>query len=95
MKFLQKRLIEDDLGHYRFGLVINPIFIEKVFRDIDGASNWCDIKKNRETCPEIALNSLDEALFWLQENMEKFKCFEMGMPMKLSIAMKLWVTFPF
>jgi penicillin amidase len=74
MKFLQKRLIEDDLGpvSLRFSS-INPIFIEKVFRDIDGASNWCDIKhsKNRESCPEIASNSLDEALFWLQEKYGK------------------------
>ena len=74
MKFLQKRLIEDDLGpvSLRFNS-INPIFIEKVFRDIDGASKWCDIKhsKDRETCPEIASKSLDEALFWLQEKYGK------------------------
>ena len=51
----------------------NPIFIEKVFRDIDGASKWCDIQhsNNRETCPEIASSSLDEALIWLQEKYGK------------------------
>ena len=45
-------------------------FYRKVFRDIDGASIWCDIKhsRKRETCPEIALNSLDEAILWLKEN---------------------------
>ena len=70
MKFLQKKLIDDDLGPIssRFNH-FNPIFVEKVFRDIDGASNWCDIKQSsrRETCVEIALKSLDEALSWLKE----------------------------
>jgi penicillin amidase len=74
MKFLQKKLIEDDLGPIssRFNQ-FNPIFIEKVFRNIDGASNWCDIKQSSllETCAEIASKSLDEALSWLQEQYGK------------------------
>ena len=74
MKFLQKKLIQDDLGtvNLRFKS-LNPIFIEKVFRNIDGASEWCDIKNSsdRETCPEIASTSLDEALSWLQEKYGK------------------------
>ena len=74
MKFLQKKLIDDDLGPIssRFNH-FNPIFVEKVFRDIDGASNWCDIKHSsrRETCVEIALKSLDEALLWLKEKYGK------------------------
>ena len=74
MKFLQKKLIEDELGpvSQQF-LNINPIFIEKVFRDIEGASIWCDIKHsvNRETCAQIASISLDEALSWLQEKYGK------------------------
>ena len=74
MRFLQKKIIEDDLGQVsrRFSN-INPIFIEKVFRDIGGASKWCNIKQSsyRETCPEIASNSLDEALSWLQEKYGK------------------------
>ena len=74
MNFYKKKLIEDELGvvaqHFEN---VNPIFIEKVFRDIEGASIWCDIKhsSNRETCPEIALSSLDEALLWLQEKYGK------------------------
>ena len=74
MKFLQKKLIEDELGAVSLSFnSINPIFIEKVFRDIDGAAEWCDIKHSsiRETCPEIASASLDEALFWLQEKYGK------------------------
>ena len=74
LKFLQKNLIEDEIGSLsnRFEM-INPIFIEKVFRDIDGAAQWCDIKQssNRETCTDIASDSLDEALLWLQEKYGK------------------------
>ncbi len=74
MKFLQKKLIEDELGPVsaRFNHV-NPIFIEKVFRNIDGASSWCDLKHSsyKETCAEIASQSLDEALLWLQEKYGK------------------------
>jgi len=74
MRFLQKKLIDDELGQIstKFSHV-NPIFIEKVFRDIEGASQWCDIKHSsyQETCTEIASKSLDEALFWLQEKYGK------------------------
>ena len=74
MKFLQKSLIDDDLGPIsaRFSH-FNPIFVEKVFRNIDGASNWCDIKHSsyKETCVEIASKSLDEALSWLREKYGK------------------------
>jgi len=74
MIFLQKKLIDDELGPIskRFNH-LNPIFIEKVFRDINGASNWCDIKhsNHQETCQEIASQSLDEALVWLKEKYGK------------------------
>ncbi len=74
MNFLQKKLIGDELGPIskRFNH-LNPIFIEKVFRDINGASNWCDIKhsNHQETCQEIASQSLDEALVWLNEKYGK------------------------
>ena len=74
MKFLQKNLIDDELGiiSRKFNH-IEPIFIEKVFRDIEGASNWCDIKHSsyKETCDEIALKSLDEALMWLNDQYGK------------------------
>jgi len=74
MKFLQKNLIDDELGGLskKFNH-IEPIFIEKVFRDIDGASNWCDIKhsSHKETCAEISLKSLDDALLWLQDQYGK------------------------
>ena len=74
IKFLQKNLIEDELGPISVRFTsINPIFIEKVFRDIEGASVWCDIKHSskRETCPEIAKKSLDDAILWLKEKYAK------------------------
>ena len=72
-KIFTKKLIEENLSSFFAVNNINPIFIEKVFRNIDGASKWCDIKNssNRETCPEIASNSLDEALLWLKEKYGK------------------------
>ena len=74
MKFLQKNLIEDELGTLskKFNHV-KPIFIEKVFRNIEDASIWCDIKhsSSKETCAEIAVKSLDEALLWLHDQYGK------------------------
>ncbi|MFC6687892.1 penicillin acylase family protein [Jhaorihella thermophila] len=70
MRFLQKRLIEDDLGPLADEFTrMQPLFIERVFRDIDGASAWCDIRQSapRETCTEIARLALDEALVWIGE----------------------------
>lgn len=65
MNVLQRNLIQDELGpdaalFERY----NPLFIERVFRDIGGAGVWCDIKPTtvRETCAEMAQRSLDEAL---------------------------------
>ena len=74
MKFLQNKIIEDELGPVAQKFKdLNPIFIEKVFRDIEGASIWCDIKHStyRETCAQIASIALDEALLWLQEKYGK------------------------
>ena len=74
MKFLQTNLINDELGPISKKFTqVNPIFIEKVFRDIEGASNWCNVKHSsyEETCAEIALKSLDEALLWLKEQYGK------------------------
>ncbi|MGC9419198.1 MAG: penicillin acylase family protein [Rhodovulum sp.] len=70
LRRLQDRLIRDELGPLanEFNHV-EPLFIERVFRDIDGASAWCDIRQSGavESCTEIARRSLDEALLWLSE----------------------------
>ena len=65
---LQKRLASDELGPLisKFSRT-NPVFIERVFRNIDGAGQWCDIKQSSriETCPDIARVALNDALFEL------------------------------
>jgi penicillin amidase len=68
MRALQDRLIRDDLGpladaydHY------DAVFLERVFRDVDGAAAWCDVVQSTpvETCTEMARVSLDQALLGL------------------------------
>ena len=65
MRHLQQRLIHDDIGPLaeRFWAV-EPIFLERVFRDIGGASVWCDLRASsaEESCTDIARMALDEAL---------------------------------
>jgi penicillin amidase len=53
IRALQTRLITDDLGplasEFRH---VEPLFIERVFRDVDGAGAWCDVAQSTpvETC---------------------------------------------
>ncbi|MEM8979135.1 MAG: penicillin acylase family protein [Pseudomonadota bacterium] len=65
MRALSKRLIQDELGplHTEFTHT-DPVFVERVFRDIDGASIWCDVIQSApvETCTDIASLALDDAL---------------------------------
>ena len=71
MRALQDRLIKDEMGPLaaKFNHV-EPLFIERVFRDTDGASVWCDVLQSAavESCTDIARQSLDEALIWINEN---------------------------
>ncbi len=70
VRALQERLIRDDLGpladefHH-----VEPLFIERVFRDVNGASKWCDIIRSArvETCSDVARLALDDALIWIDE----------------------------
>ena len=67
---LQRRLITDEIGALAEQMSgLRALFIERVYRDIDGASDWCDVKQTTriEDCVEIARNSLDEALQQLTE----------------------------
>ena len=43
---------------------LQPLFIERVFRNINGAKVWCDVVQSSriETCPEMARLSLLDAL---------------------------------
>lgn len=70
MRSLQDRLIRDELGPLATEFThIDPVFIERVFRDVDGASVWCDVIQSApvETCTDIARQSLDDALTWIGE----------------------------
>ena len=65
MRALTKRLASDELGPLFSDFEgPRPLFIERVFRDIDGASIWCDVDKTpeRETCKQAASVALDDAL---------------------------------
>ncbi len=68
IRALQKRLIADDLGPLAAEFNhVEPVFIERVFRDIDGAAAWCDVRQSapRESCTEMARLALDDALVWV------------------------------
>ena len=70
LQALTKRLVEDDLGPLAREITHpEPVFIERVFRDVDGAAEWCDIRRSAavETCPDIARMALDDALVRLSE----------------------------
>ncbi len=70
MRALQDRLIHDELGPLASAFThVDPIFIERVFRDVDGAARWCDVVQSapQESCTEIARVALDEALLWIDE----------------------------
>ncbi|SFY20306.1 penicillin amidase [Paracoccus pantotrophus] len=65
MRALQDRLVRDDLGPLAQDLTeLFPVFIDRVFRDAGGASEWCDIRQSApvETCTQIARQALDAAL---------------------------------
>lgn len=65
MRRLQRKLIADDLGPLAEELSRpDPVFLERVFRDIDGAGSWCDIRQSTrvESCDDIARIALDEAI---------------------------------
>ena len=74
MRALQTRLIQDDLGPLSRAFThLDPVFIERVFRNTDGAAKWCDIVQSAkvETCTDIARESLDDALVWITEHYGK------------------------
>ena len=70
MRALQDRLIRDEMGPLaRQFTHVEPLFLERVFRDIDGASVWCDVIQSAavETCTDVARLALDDALIWIGE----------------------------
>ena len=70
MRALQERLIRDELGTLADEFPHpKPIFLERVFRNQDGAAVWCDVIQSapEETCTDIARLALDDALLWIDE----------------------------
>jgi len=70
LRALQDRLIRDELGPLADEFThLEPVFIERVYRDIDGAAVWCDVVQSApvETCTDMARLALDDALVWIGE----------------------------
>ena len=70
MRALQTRIIQDELGPLEPEFThLEPLFIERVFRDVDGASVWCDVIQSAatESCSDVARLALDDALIWIEE----------------------------
>ena len=70
LRSLQARLIQDELGPLAEEFDhVQPLFIERVFRDVDGAGVWCDVLQSApvETCSDMARLALDDALLFIHE----------------------------
>jgi penicillin G amidase len=70
LRALQRRLVIDEVGPLVDRVARpDPVFIERVYRDIDGAGIWCDVTQTsaEETCAEMASRALDDALVELAE----------------------------
>jgi len=70
VRALQDRMVRDELGPLADELTrIEPLFIERAFRDVDGAAAWCDVRRSApvETCADMARMALDDALVWINE----------------------------
>ena len=70
LRALQDRLSRDEIGPMADAISHpDPDFIERVYRNTEGASVWCDVIQSAavESCAEIARLALDDALLWLSE----------------------------
>ena len=70
IRALQSRLIQDELGPLAEEFTqVEPLFIERVFRDVEGASAWCDVFQSApiETCADMARLALDDALLEISQ----------------------------
>ncbi len=71
LRALQDRLTRDEIGPLADGFTHPEAqFLERVYRNIGGASVWCDVIQSAavESCTDIARISLDEALLGLVES---------------------------
>ncbi len=70
LRALMDRLIRDELGEMADTFTHpSPVFMERVYRNVDGASVWCDVIQSAavESCADLARIALDEALLRLSE----------------------------
>jgi penicillin G amidase len=70
MRALMDRLIRDELGAMADSFThISPVFMERVYRNVGGASVWCDVIQSAavESCADLSRIALDEALLRLTE----------------------------
>lgn len=70
LRSLQDRMVRDELGPLAEELThVEPLFIERAFRNIEGAAEWCDVIQSApvETCADMARLALDDALIWIAE----------------------------
>jgi penicillin amidase len=70
LRSLQDHLTRDEIGPLADVIThVNPDFIERVYRNTDGASVWCDVVQSVavESCSDIARIALDDALLQLSE----------------------------
>ncbi len=70
LRALQDRLIRDDLGPMADEFThVEPVFLERVYRNTGGASIWCDVIQSApvESCTDLARIALDDALLGLTE----------------------------
>ena len=70
LRALQDRLTRDEIGPLADAITHpEPDFIERVYRNTEGASVWCDVIQSAavESCAEIARLALDDALLSLSE----------------------------
>ncbi|THD74963.1 penicillin acylase family protein [Thalassobius vesicularis] len=71
VRALQTRLIQDELGPLAAEYThVEPLFLERVYKDVAGASVWCDVLQSApsETCADMARMALDDALIWIEEH---------------------------
>lgn len=71
VRALQDRLIRDELGPLADTFThVEPLLIERVYRNVDGASVWCDVVQSAvvESCSDLARMALDDALLSLSES---------------------------
>ena len=61
---ISKLILQDEIGKISTGLNQSIRIFWKVLRNVNGASEWCDIKQTErvETCEDISVNALDNAL---------------------------------